>query len=206
MRLNLELDFGIEPKALLKKRKRRTWTLSRGFIIGLEDMTPNPFDFNQVILKLICFKTVRNSWRLNAEYSRNNNPRMGSKFVDIRCIFTDIRWKTCLRRDSLHKRCYIGLGCVVVCLQHGRVWNCGCWHKDGRISWEERRHRPVVPKTLGIVRTVLVHITLALAHLLAFCTEVKKGGLDVEHVHGPTSDLSSLCWSKCIDYSPSRMK
>ena len=91
MRLNLELDFGIEPKALLKKRKRRTWTLSRGFIIGLEDMTPNPFDFNQVILKLICFKTVRNSRRLNAEYSRNNTPRMGSKFVDIRCTFTDIR-------------------------------------------------------------------------------------------------------------------
>ena len=76
VRLNLELDFGIEPKALLKKRKRRTWTLSRGFIIGLEDMTPNPFDFNQVILKLICFKTVRNMRRLHAEYSRNNNPRV----------------------------------------------------------------------------------------------------------------------------------
>ena len=158
----------------------RTWTLSRGFIIGLEDMTPNSFDFNQVILKLICFKTVRNSWRLNAEYSRNNNLRMGSKFVDIRCTFTDIRWKTCLRPDSLHKRCYIGLGCGVVCLQNGRVWNCGCWHKDGRISWEERRHRPVVPKTLGIVRTVLVHITLA--HLLASCTEVEQGGLGVKHV------------------------
>ena len=94
----------------------RTWTLSRGFIIGLEDMTPNSFNFNQVILKLICFKTVRNSRRLNAQYSQNNNLRMGSKFVDI-------RWKTCLRRDSLHKRCYIGLGCGVVCLQNGRVWN-----------------------------------------------------------------------------------
>ena len=65
--------------------------LSKGFIIGLEDITPNSFNFNQVILKLICFKTVRNMRRLHAEYSRNNNPRMGSKFVDIRCTFTDIR-------------------------------------------------------------------------------------------------------------------
>ena len=54
----------------------RTWTLSKGFIIGLEDITPNSFNFNQVILKLICFKTVRNMRRLHAEYSRNNNPRV----------------------------------------------------------------------------------------------------------------------------------